>query len=111
MTLALSLVVLALKAASSSNAQPLGAEAAGRVAFADVCLGAIAGGRPVADLAQASGMEPVSPTALGGTDKDKAWRVGLLEPAYVVAWNDDGGCTAIVNRGDPAALSAMARAA
>ncbi|PIB96015.1 hypothetical protein [Caulobacter sp. X] len=104
-------VLLALNAAgSAAGSPPFDATAAGRVAFGEVCLKAVAEGRPVADLAQAAAMEPVTPTTVGATLNDKAWKVGRIQPAHVVAWTD-GGCTASVDRGDPAALSAMARAA
>lgn len=104
--------LLALVAAEpTAKSSMLDATAAGRIAFADVCLRAVAEERSIADLAKAGGMGPEAPTAVGGTSKDKAWKAGLLQPAYVVAWADDGGCTASVDRGDPAALSAMARAA
>jgi hypothetical protein len=101
--------LLALNAAAADGPM-LDATAAGRVAFAEVCLKAVAEGRPVADLARASGMDSVPPTALGATANDKAWKAGAAQPAYVVAW-PDGGCTAMVDRGDLAALNAMARAA
>lgn len=104
-------VLMALAAAEPAADSPtLDATAAGRIAFADVCLKAVAEGRPVADLAQVLGMEPVTPTTAGATLNDKAWKVGAIQPARVVAWTG-GGCTASVDRGDPAALSAMARAA
>ncbi|PZR34977.1 MAG: hypothetical protein DI526_08640 [Caulobacter segnis] len=89
---------------------PTGAEAPGWLAFAEVCLKSVVEGRPIEDLAKAAGMLPVSSGALGGTAKDRAWRLGLLKPSYVVAWTD-GGCTAIVEQGDAAALGEMARAA
>lgn len=101
------LVALA-SAESATNSPTLDATAAGRIAFAEVCLKAVAEGRSIGDLAQAKGMESVAPTALGATVNDKAWKAGLLQPAHVVAW-PDGGCTVSVDRGDPAALSAMAR--
>jgi hypothetical protein len=109
--LAASLTVLTALAAvePAADSPPFDATAAGRVAFAEVCLKAVAEGRPVADLAQAAGMEPVTPTTVGATPNDKAWKVGVIQPAHVVAWTD-GGCTASVDRGDPALLSAMARA-
>ena len=104
-------IALALNAAAPDPAGlELDATAAARVAFADVCLKAVAEGRPVADLAQAKGLGNVPPTALGATANDKAWKAGAGQPAYVVAW-PDGGCTAMVDRGDPATLGAMVRAA
>jgi hypothetical protein len=111
LTVALQLAALLVFADSEPHPRlSAGAEAPGHVAFADVCLKSVVEGRPIEGLAKAAGMLPVPSAALGGTAEDKAWRLGLLQPSYVVAWMD-GGCTAIVERGDASALGAMARAA
>jgi len=102
--------LLAFADATPHSNLPTGAEVAGRIAFADVCLTSVVEGRPIEDLAKAAGMLPVSSAVFGGTAQDKAWRLSLLKPSYVVAWAD-GGCTAIVEQGDASALGAMARAA
>ena len=111
LTVALQLAaLLAFANATPHSNLPTGAAAAGRVALADVCLRSVVEGRPIEDLAKAAGMSPTSSALFGGTDRDRAWRLGLLKPSYVIAWAE-GGCTAIVERGDASALGAMARAA
>lgn len=75
---------------------------AGQIALAKVCLPAILQARSIETLATAEGM--LSSRPLGG---GKAWRLGMAEPAYAVAWGD-GSCTAIVEKGAPATLRAMA---
>ncbi|MET3665447.1 hypothetical protein [Caulobacter sp. 1776] len=80
---------------------------AGRVALAKVCLPAILGAQSIEPLAIAQGMLPASAREVGGGKADKAWRLGLVEPAYAVAWSD-GSCTALVEKGSREALGAMA---
>lgn len=79
----------------------------GRIALAKVCLPAILGARSIEALAIAQGMLPASANEVGGGKTDKAWRLGLVEPAYAVAWSD-GGCTALVEKGSRETLRAMA---
>jgi len=80
---------------------------AGRIALAKVCLPAILGARSIEPLAIAQGMLPASASEVRGGRADKAWRLGLVEPAYAVAWSD-GSCTALVEKGSRETLRAMA---
>lgn len=80
---------------------------AGQIALAKVCLPAILKARQIEALARAEGMLPASAASVGGGKADKAWRLGMGEPVYAVAWAD-GSCTAVVEKGAPESLRAMA---
>ncbi|MBO9543839.1 hypothetical protein [Caulobacter sp.] len=77
---------------------------AGQVALAKVCLPAILHARSIEALAVAEGMLPAS---FAGGKADKAWRLGMAQPAHAVAWGDDS-CTAVVDKGSATDLRAMA---